>query len=120
MLTENRVDFVVGVDVSSRVRHEFAGNRPDMPTSKMRHASTLDTLFRIFESQAHGIGKFRSQAVDFWIRPDTSGYGLADFYRTTEIAAAGEAAARDKVPELKQRLVDLEHRLLGVNARRIS
>src|SRR4029079_8866464 len=28
VLTESRGDFVVGVDVSSRVRHEFAGNRP--------------------------------------------------------------------------------------------
>jgi predicted acylesterase/phospholipase RssA/CRP-like cAMP-binding protein len=120
VLAESSVDFVVGVDVSSRVRHEFAGNRPDLPTRKMRNASTLDTLFRIFESQAHNIGKLRNQAVDFWIRPDTSGYGLAEFYRTTEIADAGEAAARDKLPELKQRLVDLEHRLLGINTRPIS
>ena len=108
VLAESNVDFVVGVDVSSRVRHEFAGNRPDMPTGKMRPAGTLDTLFRIFESQAHGIGKLRNRAVDFWIKPDTSGFGLAEFHRTAEIAAAGEAAARDKLPELKQHLVDLE------------
>ena len=57
VLAESGVDFVVGVDVSSRVRNEFAGNRPDMPTARMRNASALDTLFRIFESQAHNIGK---------------------------------------------------------------
>jgi predicted acylesterase/phospholipase RssA len=112
VLVESGVDFVVGVDVSSRVRSEFAGNRPDMPTVNMRDASALDTLFRIFESQAHNLGKFRNQAVDFWIRPDTSSFGLAEFHRTTEIAAAGEAAARDTIAQLKQRLIELEKQLL--------
>jgi NTE family protein len=112
VLAESGADFVVGVDVSSRVRPEFAGNRPDMPTGKMRDASALDTLFRIFESQAHDIGKFRNRAVDFWIKPDISGFGLAEFHRTTEIAAVGEAAANDSIAELKQRLVKLESRLL--------
>ena len=87
VLAESGVDFVVGVDVSSHVRPEFAGNRPDMPTAKMKNAGVLDTLFRIFESQAHHLGKFRNQAVDFWIRPDVSGFGLAEFHRTAEIAA---------------------------------
>jgi NTE family protein len=83
-----------------------------MPTAKIKNASALDTLFRIFESQAHDIGKMRNRAVDFWIRPDVSGFGLAEFHRTTEIAAVGEAAARDSIAELKQRLVKLESRLL--------
>ena len=112
VLAESGADFVVGVDVSSRVRPEFAGNRPDMPTAKMRDASALDTLFRIFESQAHDIGKHRNRAVDFWIKPDTSSFGLAEFHRTTEIAAVGEAAAHGTITELKQRLVELESRLL--------
>jgi NTE family protein len=112
VLAERGVDFVVGVDVSSRVRNEFAGNRPDMPTVKMRNASALDTLFRIFESQAHNLGTLRNRAVDFWIKPDTSGFGLAEFHRTTEIAAVGEAAAQDVIPQLTQRLVELEKQLL--------
>lgn len=112
VLADAGVDYVVGVDVSSRVRNEFAGNRPDMPTTKMKNANALDTLFRIFESQAHSIGALRNRAVDFWIKPDTSHFGLAEFHRTSEIAAAGEAAARDTVVELKQRLLDLEKRLL--------
>ena len=112
VLAESGADFVVGVDVSSHVRPEFAGNRPDMPTGKMRDAGALDTLFRVFESQAHNIGKLRNQAVDFWIKPDVSGFGLAEFHRTAEIAAVGEAAARDTIADLKQRLVNLESRLL--------
>ena len=72
----------------------------------------LDTLLRIFESLAHNMGKIRNRAVDFWIKPDTSRFGLAEFHRTSEIAAAGEAAAHDAIPELKQRLIELEKRLL--------
>jgi NTE family protein len=112
VLAEDGIDYVVGVDVSSHVRNEFAGNRPDMPTVKMKNAGALDTLFRIFESLAHNMGKFRNRAVDFWIRPDTSRFGLAEFHRTTEIAAVGEAAALDAIPELKQRLIELEKRLI--------
>jgi NTE family protein len=54
----------------------------------------------------------RNRAVDFWIKPDTSPFGLAEFHRTTEIAAVGEAAARDTIGALKKRLVELESRLL--------
>jgi predicted acylesterase/phospholipase RssA/CRP-like cAMP-binding protein len=113
VLAENGTDFVVGVDVSSHVRPEFAGNRPDMPTIKMRNVGSIDTLFRIFESQAHNIGKLRNRAVDFWIKPDTSIYGLAEFHRTSEIANAGKIAAQHCLTELKQRLVDLEKRLVS-------
>ena len=60
----------------------------------MKNAGALDTLFRIFESLAHNMGKIRNRAVDFWIKPDTSRFGLAEFHRTAEIAAVGEAAAR--------------------------
>jgi predicted acylesterase/phospholipase RssA len=113
VLVERNVDFVVGIDVSTRVRHDFAGNRPDMPTDRMKPVGTLDTVFRIFEAQAHNIGNIRNRAVDFWITPDTSKFGLAEFYRTAEIAATGEAAARAKLPELTQKLSDLRQRFLG-------
>ncbi len=113
VLVDRNVDFVVGVDVSTRVRHDFAGNRPDTPTDRMKSVGTLDTVFRIFEAQAHNIGNIRNRAVDFWITPDTSKFGLADFYRTADIAATGEAAAKAKLPELIQRLSDLKQRLLG-------
>ncbi|HWA98513.1 MAG TPA: patatin-like phospholipase family protein, partial [Pirellulales bacterium] len=113
VLVDHDVDFVIGVDVSRRVRHEFAGNRPETPTHEMKSPSTLDTMFRIFETQAHSIGNIRNRAVDFWITPDTSSFGLAEFYRTTEIAEAGARAAEAKLPELQQHLDELKHRLLG-------
>jgi predicted acylesterase/phospholipase RssA len=69
---------------------------------------------RIFEAQAHDIGSIRNRAVDFWITPDTSGFGLAEFYKAREIAAAGEAAARAKLAKLKQSLAEFQQRLAAV------
>ncbi len=112
VLAEDGADFVIGVDVSSHVRSEFAHNRPDMPTCEMRNAGSIDTLFRIFETQAHNIGKLRNRAVDFWIKPDTSCFGLAEFHRSSEISVVGQTAAQAVVAELKQRLYELEKRLL--------
>lgn len=113
VLVEKGVDFVVGVDVSKHIRHEFAGNRPNTPSNKMKPVGAIDTLFRVFESQANNLGKIRNQAIDFWIAPDTSGFGLAEFHRIRELADAGEAAAGQRVAQLKQRLLELEQRLLG-------
>jgi predicted acylesterase/phospholipase RssA/CRP-like cAMP-binding protein len=112
VLADSGSDFVVGVDVSAHVRPEFAGNRPNMPTALMREAGALDTLFRIFESQAHHLSRFRNKAVDFWISPDVSGFGIAEFHRTSEIAQAGETAALRAIPDLKRQLADLEERLI--------
>jgi predicted acylesterase/phospholipase RssA len=112
VLAESGVDFVAGVDVNARVRQEFAGNRHDPPTAKMKNAGTLDKRFRIFESQAQNIINFRNRAVDFLITPDTSGIGLADFHHRTDIAANGEAAANERVAELNKRLADPKKRLL--------
>jgi predicted acylesterase/phospholipase RssA/CRP-like cAMP-binding protein len=121
VLTENGADFVVGVDVSSHIRDEFAGNRPDMPTQKMRKVGSVDTIFRIFESQSHNLGKLRNRAVDFWIKPDTSLYGLAEFHRAAEIAAAGQTAAQATVADLQHRLTELEkHLFSGPSSRRGS
>lgn len=111
VLANDHCDFVVGVDISRKMNCEFAGNCPDTPTQKMKNAGSLATMLRIFESQAHNLGAVRSRSIDFWITPDTSEYGLADFYKSQEIASVGEQAAKKLIPELQRRLSALELRL---------
>ena len=112
-------DFVIGVNVTSRIRPEFAGNRPEMPTERMQDAGVLTTMFRIFETQAHHLNAGSNPAVNFWISPDTSDFAHADFYRTLDIVAKGEECARDRLPELQVHLAALEQRLFegGATAR---
>jgi len=117
VLADRGADFVVGIDVASRVRHEFGGNKPEMSSEAMKQVGALDTLFRIFEAQAHNLGNIRNRAVDFWINPDTSRFPLAEFHRTREIAASGEEAALGKIAELKQRFSQVEQRLCNSSPR---
>jgi NTE family protein len=111
VLADRGVDFVVGVDVSSRLRPEFAGIGPGR-AARPRRAGTIETLFRVFEAQAHGLGNVRNRAVDFWITPDTAPFDFTDFTRAPELAAAGGAAAREAVPRLRQQLAEFERRVM--------
>jgi predicted acylesterase/phospholipase RssA/CRP-like cAMP-binding protein len=109
-------DFVIGVNVTSRIRPEFAGNRPNMLTEHMQDAGVLNTMLRIFETQAHHLTASTNPAVNFWIDPDTSAFAHGDFYRTLEIVETGEACALERLPELQNRLAALEQRLFGGTA----
>ena len=74
---------------------------------RIANSRSLDAQFireRAARDGTDDIGKLRSHAVDFWIKPDTSSYVLAEFHRTDEIAAAGSAAAQNVVAELKPRM----------------
>jgi hypothetical protein len=84
-----------------------------MLTEHMQGAGVLDTVFRTFETQSHYLTASSIPAVDFWISPDTSAFSHADFYRSLDIVAAGEACARERLPELQARLARLEQRLFG-------
>jgi len=95
------------------MRPEFAGNRPELPTERMRDAGVLTTMFRVFETQAHHINAVSNPAVNFWISPDTSDFAHTDFYRTLDIVAKGEECARERLPELLERLSALEQRLFN-------
>ena len=111
VLAQRNADFIIGVDVSSRLRAEFAGIRRGEQPLVGRRASTLETLLRVFEAQAHGLRNVSCGAVDFWITPDTEAFDFIDFSRATELAAAGEAAAQEAMPRLKERIAELEQRL---------
>jgi predicted acylesterase/phospholipase RssA len=111
VLSDRGADFVVGVDVSSHIRAEFARNRPGMTRAQMKRPNAIETILRVFEVQAHGMGNVRNRAVDFWITPDTAQFSFTDFTRAPELAAAGEAAAHAVVPKLKQLLAELDVRV---------
>src|SRR5262249_20432524 len=55
VLADRGADFVVGVDVSSRLRAEFARNRPGMASAQMKRPNAIETILRVFEAQAHGV-----------------------------------------------------------------
>lgn len=108
VLTKKGADFVVGVNVTARLPHEFAGNRPGMATAKMKRAGWMETVFRVFETQGHELNAIRAKSVDLLIEPDTARFSFADFTRAEELADVGEAAAEAVIPHLKTLLAELE------------
>jgi predicted acylesterase/phospholipase RssA len=110
VLADEGADLVIGVDVASKLRDEFAGNRPGMPTSQMRPAGAFETLIRVLETQGRGLGALRARALDLTIRPDASAFSFVDFSKAPELADAGEAAAEDALPRLKELIAEVEAR----------
>ena len=110
VLTEAGAQLVVGIDVSSQLRDELAGNRPDTPTAQMRSVGSVDTLIRVVETQGRGLGALRADSIDLTIRPDASAFSFVDFSKAPELADLGEAAAESAIPRLKEMLAGLELR----------
>ncbi len=103
VLPERGADFVVGVDVVSKLPPDFAGT-PEHP----RRAGVLETLLRVTEVQALGVTSLRAHALDLLIAPDTSDYEFADFTQARQLAEVGECAARSVLPKLKELIGQLE------------
>jgi predicted acylesterase/phospholipase RssA len=108
--------FVIAVSVTAKLEHEFAGNRPDTPTSKMRRASTLQTIMRTFLVQSVNLNAVGVSPADVVIEPDVTGFDLTDFTRTDELAAIGEQTTLQAVPKIKQLLEQFDKHLLPATA----
>jgi predicted acylesterase/phospholipase RssA len=108
VLTKKGADFVVGVNVTAGLAHEFAGNRPDMATAQMKAAGWMETVLRVFETQGHELTAMRARSVDLMIEPEAARFPFTDFTRADELADVGEAAAEAALPHLKTLLAELE------------
>lgn len=110
VLPDRGADFIVGIDIVARLRAEFGANTPSTPTAAMRRPSLWESLVRIGEVQAYNVTALRTDAVDVMITPDTARFDFSDFTRGAELGEAGQAAAEEVLPRLKQKLAELERR----------
>lgn len=98
---------VLGVDVVSKLPQQFAGNTPQTPTEDMRPPSMMETLLRAMDVRSYGLSDVRNQQVDVVIRPDTSAFEFADFTQGARLADAGEAAAEEAIPRIRELIASL-------------
>ncbi|HWB13036.1 MAG TPA: cyclic nucleotide-binding and patatin-like phospholipase domain-containing protein [Pirellulales bacterium] len=110
ILPERGADFVVGIDVVAKLPPGFGG-----PEGR-KQPRILETLLRVTEVQAFGTAALRANSIDLLITPDTSAYEFADFSRAKELAELGEKAAIEVLPQLKQRLAELESEVTAASA----
>ena len=73
--------------------------------------SAVQTLLRSLVVQSHSLNAHGVQPADVVIEPDVTGYDLAEFMRTKELAAIGETATLGQVPKIQQLLARLDPQL---------
>ena len=108
LLPERGADMVVGVNISAKLSHRFGGNVAGMQTSAMKNAGQFETIMRSNEVQDHLITDLRTSEVDFMVDVNTSEFEFADFTRAKELSEIGAQATEDIIPQLKERLAELE------------
>jgi predicted acylesterase/phospholipase RssA len=108
VLVNAGADYVIGVNVSAQLIPEFAGNRPDTPTEKMKAPNAFDTAVRMLMVQQKNMRKIGSQPADFTIAPDVSGFELSDFQHAVELAEIGRISAEENLSQLKTELESLD------------
>ena len=111
VLVSRGCNFVIAVSVTTKMQHEFAKNRPDTPTAKMKRASTLQTVLRSYLVQSVNMNSIGVQPADIVIEPDVSSFQLTEFAKTDQLSAVGEETALDSIQQIKQQLSHLDNRL---------
>jgi NTE family protein len=111
ILVDQGCNFVIAVSVTAKMEQIFAKNRPDTPTEKMRRASTLQTVLRSYMVQSKNMNSVGVQPADIVIEPDVTKFELTEFNRTDELAAEGEIATVEAVPQIKKMLSQLDDKM---------
>ncbi|HAZ23195.1 MAG TPA: esterase [Firmicutes bacterium] len=84
-------DVVIAVDVS----HDQGSSEP---------RNFVEVLFKAFEVMGAYINKAQLESADLVIAPNTDKIGPAGFYRAAECIAAGEQAAEEALPRIRELL----------------
>jgi predicted acylesterase/phospholipase RssA/CRP-like cAMP-binding protein len=104
-------NFVIAVSVTAKMETEFCDIRPDGSVRPGKRPTIVPTLLRSFLVQSHNLNAFGVQPADVVIEPDVTGIGLTQFMRAKELAAIGEAAALEQVPNIQKLLTRLDPQL---------
>ncbi len=115
VLVSKGCNFVIAVSVTAKMEQEFAGNHPDTPTSKMKSASTLQTIMRTYLVQSVNMHSIGVEPADFVIEPDVTDFDSTEFMRADEMAAIGEKTTLDSIPQIKHLLAQVDNQLFASN-----
>lgn len=110
-LVRDGANYVISVDVSSKVSHAWAGNTPDTKTEEMKAPRIGQVLARIREVAQQNLSRMGGSHANFSIAPDVSKVSFTDFKSTPQTAAIGYRAAQEAMPKLKAQLHQLDPQL---------
>src|SRR4029079_14669974 len=98
----------IAVSVSAKMEQEFCAITPDATTAPRKKPGTLQTILRSLLVQNHSLNASGVQPADVVIETDVRGFDLTAFTRAQEMAAIGEAAGLEAVPQIRQLLPRLD------------
>ena len=101
VLRQHHADYVVSVDVGTKLSVNFGKNNSQTPRVEMSKVGYLATLNRVLDVSHRGLGKLHSSESDYFIVPDTSEYPFDDFTRGRELFKIGYDATIAVMDDLK-------------------
>ena len=108
VLVDAGCNYVVAVNVSSKIKHEFGGNHADTPAGKIRKPGIRATLARERVVQDRSMNAIGAMPANFVIEPDISAFALTDFAKIRQISEKGQQAAEDRIDALRKSLKQLD------------
>ena len=106
VLRKQRTDYIVAVDVSTRLSPNFGRNSRKTRAIDMKSVGYISTLNRVLDVSARELAKLHMTESDFLIAPDTSSCLFEDFTRGKELFEIGYSATLKVMPELKKSYED--------------
>jgi predicted acylesterase/phospholipase RssA/CRP-like cAMP-binding protein len=104
-------NFVIAVSVTAKMEKQFCDITPETPTPPRKQPSVVQTILRSLLVQNYSLNAFGVQPADVVIEPDVTGFDLTEFMRAKELAAIGEAATLEQIPNIQQLLTRLDGQL---------
>jgi predicted acylesterase/phospholipase RssA/CRP-like cAMP-binding protein len=115
-LVRSGCNYVIAVNVSTKVQPIFAGNRPDTPTEEMKVPNVFQVWSRLLDVQARNLSQMGASSADFTISPDVSKVDIGAFEDTPRIAALGTEAAQNCLANLKLELHQIDAKLFPLES----
>jgi predicted acylesterase/phospholipase RssA/CRP-like cAMP-binding protein len=111
VLVAKGCNLVIAVSVTAKMEKQFCDITPQSQRAPRKGPTVVQTILRSLLVQNYNLNDFGVRPADVIIEPDVTSYELTEFVRAKEIAAIGEATAREQVPRIQQLLTRLDPQL---------
>jgi predicted acylesterase/phospholipase RssA len=111
VLVAKGCNLVIAVSVTAKMEKRFCEITPQSQRAPRKGPTVVQTILRSLLVQNYNLNDHGVRPADVVIEPDVTSYDLTEFVRAKEIAAIGEATAREQIPRIQQLLTRLDPQL---------
>jgi predicted acylesterase/phospholipase RssA len=111
VLVSQRCNLVIASSVTAKMEQQFCEITPETSKMTRKRPTIVQTILRSLLVQNYNLHALGVRSADAVIEPDVTGFDLTEFVRAKELAAIGEATAREQVPKIQGLLTWLDPQL---------